>query len=548
MRGRIILVAALGLLVAVGSLFAQVTPPAPTNLQAQLEPYGLRLPGVMLTWQIPFRADINFRVYRSVADSMHFHSIGTTGWQMYHDFNVSAGNKYYYYVTSIVFHHDSTWESSRSNIVNITVAGTATPKGIISGTVSDSSTGLPIPGVKIRFFRIGGLLYLGSLWPWVDLQALTDSLGHYEAKLDTGKYLIEAEPAEGIVWHARYRPQWYDHAPDAASATPVSVKADSTVTANFRLVPIIPISFATVSGKVTDTLGHPLKNASVVFLRTIQEMSALWSTTEMTPGLGDEAMDVDGVGHTRGILGASRTDSSGNYQVRVVAGKSYIALASKLGYIPEYFNNKSNPQDADIIVVTKDTTGINFSLSPNPVYQNSISGRVRDSLGTGVPSRVVLFPVTRGNKTRFVHSDSLGAYSISNVATGKYFVLAVPFSGYAPAFYKNGAFGVRRWKDADTVNITGNVAGIDVGVVPINSAGFVHLGGSVRLSDGTMLDGVSVVATISTGNVVGYGLTDGSGHYAIDGLTTGVITLSVDKVNYNPAIGSVSVSASPSPH
>ncbi len=148
MRGRTIFVAALGLLVAVGSLFAQVTPPAPTNLQEQLEPYGLRLPGVMLTWQVPFRADINFKVYRSVADSMHFHAIGTTGWQMYHDFNVSAGNKYYYYVTSIVFHHDSSWESSRSNIVNVTVAGTATPKGIISGTVSDSSTGLPIHGVK----------------------------------------------------------------------------------------------------------------------------------------------------------------------------------------------------------------------------------------------------------------------------------------------------------------------------------------------------------------------------------------------------------------
>jgi hypothetical protein len=540
MRGRIILIAALSLLVAMGSLFAQVTPPAPTNLQAQLEPFGL--PGVRLTWQVPFRDDINFKVYRSVADSMHFHAIGTTGMRMYHDFNVSAGNTYYYYVTSIDFHGGTPRESSRSNIVSITLAGTATPKGTISGTVSDSSTGLPVPGVRIQFFRIGGFL-LEDLRPLVNLQAFTDSLGHYEAKLDTGKYLIKAEADEGMPWDARYRPQWYDHAPDPASATPVRVQPDSTFTANFRLVPIIPINFAYVSGRVTDTLGHPLKNASVVFLRTIQDMNELWSTTEMTPGLGDEAMDVEGVGHTRGIIWGGRTDSSGNYQARVISGKSYIALASKLGYIPKYFNNKSNPQDADIIVVTKDTTGINFSLSPNPVYQNSISGLVKDSLGTGVPSRVVLFPVhhTPGIGIRFAHTDSLGAYAMSNVATGKYFVLAIPFSGYAPAFYKNGAFGIRRWKDADTVNITDNVTGINIGVVPIHSTGFAHIGGSVRSSSGMPLNGVSVVATISTGDVVGYGLTDGNGNYSMDGVTAGAITLTVDKEEYTSTAESVSI-------
>jgi hypothetical protein len=532
MRGRTIFVAALGLLVAVGGLFAQVTPPAPTNLQAQLEPFSL--PGVRLTWQVPFRGDLNFKIYRSVADTMHFHAIGTTGSRMYHDFNVSAGNTYYYYVTSILFRGDSSSESNPSNIVKITLAGTATPRGTIAGTVRDSSTGLPIGGVKIRFFRIGGFV-LQNLWPWVDLQALTDSVGHYEAKLDTGKYLIQAEADGGMFWHARYRLQWYDHASDPAGATPVRVMPDSVFTANFSLVPIIPITFATVSGKVTDTLGNPLKGASVAFMRTIQEMNELWSTTEMTPGLGDEAMDVDGVGHTCGVLWGGRTDSSGNYQARVISGKSYIALASKPGYVPQYFNHKSNPQNADIIVVSKDTTGINFSLSPIPVAHNSISGLVRDSLGTGVPSRVVLFPVryARGIKTRFAHTDSLGAYTISNVDSGKYLVLAVPFSGYAPAFYKNGAYGVRRWKDADTVNIAGNVSGIDIGVVAIHSTGFAHISGMVRSSQGAPLDGVSLIATASTGDVVGYGLTDGNGQYSIDGVTAGAITLTVDEIDYN---------------
>jgi len=269
----------------------------------------------------------------------------------------------------------------------------------------------------------------------------------------------------------------------------------------------------------------------------------------MAPGLGEEEMNVEGVGHARGVLWRGRTDSLGNYDARVISGKSYIALASKFGYIPEYFDNKSNPQDADIIVVTKDTTGIDFSLSPNPAYQNSISGLVKDSPGTPVPSRIVLIPVrhTPTARTRFAHTDSTGVYAISNVLMGKYFVLAIPFSGYAPAFYKNGAYGVRRWKDADTVNIAGNVSGIDIGVVAINSTGFARLSGTVRSSDGTTLEGVSVFATIWTGDVVGYGLTDGNGNYTIDGLTTGMITLSVDKEDYNSTERSVSIPASPSP-
>jgi hypothetical protein len=544
MRDRIILVAALGLLVAVGSLFAQVTPPAPTNLQAQLEPFGF--PGVKLTWQLPFtfRDGINFKVYRSVADSMHFQAIGVTGARVYHDFRVSAGNTYYYYVTSIGFHYRTSSESDSSNIASITLGGTATPKGEISGTVTDDSTGLPIPGVRIRFYPMGGFS-LDILRPLMDLQALTDSLGHYEAKLDTGRYLIKAVPWDGMFWKSKYRSEWYDNAPDASSATPVRVLPDSNFTANFGLAPVIPVSFANISGRVTDTSGVPLRNASVVFLRTLQEMNLLWSTTSMAPGLGEEEMNVEGVGHARGVLWRGGTDSLGNYQARVISGKSYIALASKFGYIPEYFNNKSNPQDADIIVVTKDTTGIDFSLSPNPAYQNSISGLVKDSLGARVPSRIVLFPVrhTPAARTRFAHTDSLGVYTISNVLTGKYFVLAIPFSGYAPAFYKNGAYGIRRWKDADTVNIEGDVSGIDIGVVPINSTGFVRLSGTVRSSDGTMLEGVGVVATISTGDVVGYGLTDGSGNYTIDGLTAGMITLSVDKEDYNSTEGSMSIPA-----
>jgi hypothetical protein len=124
--------------------------------------------------------------------------------------------------------------------------------------------------------------------------------------------------------------------------------------------------------------------------------------------------------------------------------------------------------------------------------------------------------------------------------------LAIPFAGYAPAFYKAGAYGVRRWKDADTVNVSGTVAGIDIGVVPINSAGYAHVGGKVRTSTGQSLAGVSVIATTEAGEVVGFGLTDGDGNYSIDGVAAGEITLVADKEEYNSGTASVSISATTS--
>jgi hypothetical protein len=503
---------------------------------------------VRLTWQVPLIRGVNFKVYRSVTDTMHFKAIGTTGMHVYNDFNVKAGNTYYYYVTCFVLRGWNSVESGPSNVAEIMAGGEGFPQGTISGTVTSDSTELPIPGVRIRFYRVGSFSF-EFLRPLMSLQAFTDSLGHYEAKLDTGSYLIKAEPMGGMFWRSGYHAEWYDNATNPSDATPIGVEQDSVFTADFELTPVVPITFAYISGHVTDTSGMPLRNASVSFMRTIQEMDSLSSTTGLTPGLGEEAMDVEGVGYCRGILWHGRTDSAGDYQARVISGQSYIGLASKFGFIPEYFDNESDPQDADIISVTGDTTGIDFSLSPNPVYQNSISGMVSDSLGTGVPSRIVLFPIHHTMPwfhTRFDHTDSLGSYMISNVATGEYFVLAIPFSGYAPAFYKAGAYGVRHWKDADSVNVSGDIGGIDIGVVPVNSAGFAHVEGKIQTSNGMPLSGVTVLATTSSGDVVGCGLTDGNGNYSLNGVTTGAVTLTADKEGYDSATQSVNIPSGPS--
>ena len=145
-------------------------------------------------------------------------------------------------------------------------------------------------------------------------------------------------------------------------------------------------------------------------------------------------------GFCRGVVWSGITDSLGMFKARVLTGQAYIALAAKWGYLPEYYDNKTDPLFADIIKVVSDVKEVNFSLTPNTVFHNSISGVVRDSTGNGVPSVVVLIPVTPNpmqGKMRFGHTDSTGAYTMGEVLPGTYVAMAVPFSGYAPCLLQS---------------------------------------------------------------------------------------------------------------
>jgi len=404
-------------------------------------------------------------------------------------------------------------------------------KGFVSGTVLDGLTLKPIPWVKILFFNANA----ATAWP---MKATTNGDGYYEAVLDTGVYILKAQPPVPSPWQGGYKAEWYDNVDDPANATPVHVRPKERFTADFKLAPLPQPTIATVEGTVTDTLGNPLRRAAVVFMRTLQEMSG-WSMP-IDPGMAPsgEHFTVDGFGDCRGVLWMGWTDSNGHYRASLLSGRGYAAMAAKRGYVPEYFNNQDNPKLADVIKLNGDTTGIDFSLAPVPTFTNSTSGTVKDTVGQGVPSRIVVFPAQHKMfhaKVRFGHTDSTGAYTIGNLPPGKYFVLAIPFSDYAPAFYKAGAFGVMCWKDADTVAVDGAITGIDIGVVAIKWMGVAQLHGRVTTSAGDPIEGVSMYAASTGGDVLGYGLTDQAGNYAIDGLPQGTLRIVSDCEGFTAA-------------
>lgn len=526
MTTRTLAIAALCLVFAMAH--AQVAPPVPQNLVAQVTSTN----GASLQWQTP-DGPWSYRVYRSIDDTTHFQVIGTTNHRNFVNYNLQMGRTYHYYVKSVIYQNNNIVESAPSNIASVTLAPPPPrPKGVIAGLVSDDSTGLPIRGARITFFRT---LSPTNMAPSVH----TDSLGQYRAVLDTGRYILRAEKYSNSPAVPGYMPEWYDNVHEPSLATPVAVAESSLSVANFGLSRPVPPAFANITGSVTDTLGAPLAGASVAIMRTMQEMSTLEAITGQPVGLGDEISNLEGVGHSHGVVWRGRTDSLGNYQARVIDGRSYIAMASKHRYLPEYYNNKTRPADADIIVVNGNISGINFSLAPVPVFTNTVSGIVSDSLGTRVRSRIALLPLrntphpTPGHHVRYGHTDSLGAYTLTAVPPGNYFVLAMPFNTYAPAFYKAGAFGVRRWQDADTVAVAGDVTGIDIGVVQVAGHGLAQVRGTVRDSYGNTLQGVSVFA-MSQNRVVAFNVTDGNGFYALSALPSGSTVVLVDREGFDP--------------
>ncbi|MGA9117872.1 MAG: T9SS type A sorting domain-containing protein [Bacteroidota bacterium] len=531
----------LGLLLIVASRAgAQAgAPPAPTDVRVIQSPGSV--PGVVISWAAGESSRL-FRIYRSVGDTNHFALLGYSPIRLFADFDVVPSITYAYAVTAV---DTMMQESPRSMSATLTITGPSSgSSGSIAGTVSDDSSGLGIPDVRVRFFSMADSI------PWMH-SALTDSLGRYIASLDSGPYLIHAGPLL-ITASQPYVAQWYEEAVTPMTATEISVSTGDTTVVDFRLKKIHRGPTVVVHGLVTDNNGVPIAGSFVTFCRSIQELQSLYVQTGSIPGLGAEVRSIPAFGHMEGVLWTGLTNGQGSYTAELEEGKTYVALASQDGYQPTYSGGTSDPTIAMNVSAPADSSTINFSLPKTSAHPGSVQGTTLGPGGQAITSRVILFPRPRSNGdagVRSVATNTAGEYAIDNILPGMYSLLAIPYSGCAPGYFKQGYGSVPHWEDSDSIPASGSVLEASLALQPVTSTGLSTIQGTITSNGNNLpLPGVILSIRALDRTVLGWSLSDATGKYEIDLMNSGPAMASVDRPGYHGLESPLTVMPGPSIH
>lgn len=372
---------------------------------------------------------------------------------------------------------------------NHAVAGLAcplpAPRPTVSGVVTDSSSGAPVPGAWVMAVNAVGELTAG---------AIAAQSGSYSMTVPVGTYKVQTIDPSG-----RHRGEWYDDQGLGGfdAAQPVTPTITGPVRVDAALDP------AGASGAIVGTVadadtGDPIDGALV---------AALGPTGEISRGAV-----ADAAGHfaIEGLLGA-------DYRV------SFIDPTG--GHEPELHLDASTFPDAATVAVTPGVTSTvdaGLVARPLPPAESTIRGRVSDPV-TGFPGLdwVLAFDET-GTFVRAAEASFLspGHFDL-DLPVGTYKLQFLDRLGlHAGEWYED--HGLDGFADADVVTTEADTTvTIDTDLSPAGPSG--EVAGIVRDSaSDTPLPGVWVgVVDTGSGAMVGSGVTDGHGEYTVGSLRAG---------------------------
>lgn len=482
------------LLFGISLLYAQPNPP--TNLTAQLIVQN-NYKAVKLDWA---GADnVKFRVFKkigTISDTTQFFRIATNlTAKTFVDRAVMFNQTYCYYVVA----YNTAGVSVPSNTVQITVTPPVVSIAVITGTVFNDVTNNPIPRARVELI---------SNTSFGNRVVISDSFGNFKFRVPAGNYYLQTS-ALGFI------KEFYDNAQTIQQATLITLANADSLNLSIGLAPITPPVTYLLSGNVTKEGGLPIRaRVSVTPVR---------NNTFFTPTIG------------RTVL----TDSLGNYSIRVKANDTVVVYCHPIDYTlqPEFFDNKLTFAEADKIVVTGNVNNIDFVISPKPVFNNGISGVIKNEDNEGVESFVSAFrknTVFPNPRRVSVSSDTLGNYQLTNLLPGQYILLAVPKSGYKATFFKYDGSQTLNWRNADSIVVTETslITDINFTVIPITTPGYAKLSGYVRDNTNRPVEGAFVFAIDENSNVFSYAVSDKNGFYQIEGFELTTYSIYVDKFGY----------------
>ncbi|OGU41921.1 MAG: hypothetical protein A2X61_04655 [Ignavibacteria bacterium GWB2_35_12] len=353
--------------------------------------------------------------------------------------------------------------------------------------------------------------------------------GEFSVRVNEGTYILKFSGPH-------FKEEWYENASSMDSATRVPVVCGDTITLNVVLDKLPEPKHFTVTGKVVAESDSTGIYANVEFI----------PVEKMHGREGNE--DSKNAFHTK-------TDGQGNYEISLPNTFSYIAHAIHMSddrkYAGQYYDQVSDPLEADIIVLTGDLSGIDFYLKAIEEKNNGFSGVVVDDFGVGIRARVIAHLVSsnehnkRFNKT--VETDEQGNFTFSNMLVGKYVLLSIPYEKtLVPGYYKLNDFVVHKWRDATRIEV-GDSIGASIVIkhnVRTGILGVAHVNGNItsgtlsigksgdETQSGEPVAGAFVYVLDENGDVSDYIFSDNSGNFELSELGVGTYTLVADKVGY----------------
>ncbi|TAL72262.1 MAG: T9SS type A sorting domain-containing protein, partial [Bacteroidetes bacterium] len=420
---------------------------------------------------------------------------------------VQTGKKYSYYVTAFFSNGP---ESQPSNKVEVNVVAPVIAYGVVNGFVKADSTAAPLYKAYVSLIPKSG----GSSTS--NYSTKTDSNGYFKVKVKTGQYYMYFS-ASGYV------SEYFDNVTSHSQATAITVNENDSLSYNIGLkkyVPPPPPVTYSVTGWVKDGQGNAQKSYLTAYV-------------------------VSKRPNTCGYSYSTKTDSNGNFKFVVKGGdtlKIYVKPNNQT-FKNEYWDNKFTFEEADRIAVNGNVTDINVTLDLKPVYNNGISGSVKDSAGTiGLKGSVYVYrKSTNGGLVwkSWSKTDTVtGGYTFTNLEPGKY-ILFAHSRNYKPTYFKYNGTPTLNWREADSVMVgdSGVVSGINFNLrSKVSSHGDAIVYGEVRdgsTSKGSVVDGAVTYLVDGNGEFVDYAVSEMDGSYLIEGLQSGSYTIVTNMINFN---------------
>ncbi len=484
-----------------GFSFLYSQPAPPTNLTAQVINQNTGK-AVKLDWD--GSSNVRYRVYKKIgtlSDTTQFFPVATNLRNTtFLDRFVQFDQTYCYYVVAYNFSGVST----PSNTVEVLVTPPQIGFAVVTGNIFDDNTNNPIPRARMELISTNAF---GNKF------TIADSLGNFKLRVPTGNYYL-------MTTAFGFRREFYNNVNTIQQATSLNLSNGDSLDFSIGLARIVPPITYLLSGNVVKEGGIPIRaRVSVIPVR---------NNTFFNPVLGRHVI----------------TDSTGNYSIRVRENDTVVVFCFPLDFTlqPEFYDNKITFLEADKIVVNGNISNINFVISPKPVYNNGISGIVKNEDNEGVESFVSAFRknnVYPNPRRVTVSSDSLGNYQFVNLLPGEYILLAVPKSGYKATFFKYDGSQTLNWREADSIVVTETslISNINFTVLPISTPGFAKLTGYVKDQNNRPVEGAFIYGVDENSGIYTYGISDKNGFYQIEGFELTSYTIIADKFGYNSGNG-----------